>query len=61
MPKLTKEQLIKIHKELHNSLDKLLACYIQKQTSSKNLTNTSLIEFLEWSHKQTIDPSCFEN
>jgi uncharacterized protein YnzC (UPF0291/DUF896 family) len=54
----TKEELITIHTELHRSLDKLLACYID--STKKHLTNTTLMEFLQWSHEQTKNPSCFK-
>jgi len=53
-----KGDFIKIHKDLHKSLDQLLACWIKADIG--NLTNTSLMEFLEWSSKQTKNPSCFE-
>lgn len=57
MPK-TKEELIEIHKELHTSLDKLLACYITE--TGHTLSSTNLLQFIEWSHKQTINPSCYK-
>lgn len=53
-----KEQLITIHKELHVSLDKLVACYIEN--TEKRLSDTSLMEFMEWSFEQTKNPSCFK-
>lgn len=56
--KKTKSQLIEIHKALHGSLDRLLACYIS--TTKKGLADTNLLELIEWSHEQTKDPSCYE-
>ena len=58
MTKQTKKQLIKIHLELHQKLDQLAACYIQ--TTKKTLTKTSLMDFIKWSYKQTINPSCYK-
>lgn len=55
---MSKEELIKIHLELHKSFDKLLACYIS--TQKKGLKETNLLEFMEWSYKQTINPSCLQ-
>ena len=54
----TKKELIKIHKELHNSLDKLSACYIKE--TEKRLSYTSVMELIEWSFEQTKNPSCFK-
>jgi len=54
-----KEALIALHKELHTSLDKLSACYIS--TNEKNLSDTSVMELIEWSYQQTKNPSCFSN
>ena len=51
---MTKEEHIKIHKELHESLDKLLADFIT--CTSNHLSSASIMELVEWSHKQTIDP-----
>ena len=55
---MTKEELIKIHRELHVSLDKLVACYITG--TEKGLVETSVMELIKWSHKQTQNPSCFK-
>ena len=56
----TKEELIKIHKELHESLDKLLACWILCGNGNRLPSQASLMEILTWSHKQTIEPECFD-
>lgn len=55
--KKTKKELIKIHKELHQSLDILISCYIQNQ--QKLLIETNLVDFMTWSHKQTLNPKCY--
>jgi len=51
---MIKKNHIERHKELHRSLDELLADFIDhtKRFPSK----TTVIEFMEWSFKQTIDP-----
>ncbi len=55
---MTKEEVIERHKELHNSLDELIACFI---TETENLpSETTLMEFMEWSHSMTKDPTCVE-
>jgi len=46
---------IERHKELHKHLDELIADYIG--CTKKNLTDTTLMEFMEWSYKQTLKPS----
>lgn len=50
---MTKVEHIAIHKELHRKFDQLLADYIS--CTSKGLTST-LMEFMEWSYKQTTNP-----
>ena len=49
------EEHIQQHKDLHTSLDELLADFIGH--TERNLSNTTLMEFLEWSHSQTVNPS----
>ena len=39
------------HKELHEALDELVACWIKK--SDGRLSQTTLLEFMEWSYEQT--------
>ncbi len=56
--KNTRAELIEIHKALHGALDRLLACYIEN--TRKGLTETNLMQFIEWSHAQTEDPSCYK-
>jgi len=55
----TREELIQIHKDLHNSLDILIADFISQTRNT--LTDTSLMELIEWSHQQTINPSCYKS
>ena len=45
----------KIHEELHKSLDMLMADYIT-YNSDKRFSNTTVMELMLWSHKQTICP-----
>ena len=45
---------IKRHKELHQALDELLADFINH--TEKLPSRTTLVEFMEWSHSQTINP-----
>ena len=45
------------HVELHRDLDELVACYFTQNTQ-KLASETTLMEFMTWSHKMTINPSC---
>ena len=54
--KLTHEEAIEQHKGLHKSLDQLTACYLY--TTQKSLDSTSVMDLMEWSYQQTINPSC---
>ena len=56
--KRTKEETKELHIQFHRSLDQLIACYIDE--TEKTLTDTNLVEFIEWSYKQTLNPSCFK-
>jgi len=44
------------HKVLHAALDELLACYITE--TNGGLSDTTVMEFMEWSYKMTQDPTC---
>ena len=57
--KLSREDHIKRHKELHKSLDELVADFIDhtKQMPSQ----ITLMEFMNWSCDQTISPTEREN
>ena len=41
------------HKELHSSLDELMADFISH--THRLLSETSALEFLEWSYQQTVE------
>jgi hypothetical protein len=43
------------HVALHASLDELAADYLT-HNRDKRLGDTSVLQLLEWSHRQTIDP-----
>jgi len=51
---MEREKHIKRHKELHESLDELLADFITH--TGKRPSQTSIFELLQWSHKQTEEP-----
>jgi hypothetical protein len=52
---MTKEEHRKRHIELHNALDELIADFI---THTDILpSKTTLTELMEWSNRQTIDPT----
>ena len=53
---MTPHELKERHVKLHRSFDELLACfYIETGDLAKE---TTLMEFMEWSHKMTINPTC---
>ena len=43
------------HKELHKMLDELIADYIRH--NDKRLSETNIIELMQWSYQQTLNPS----
>jgi len=47
---------IKRHKGLHEALDELIADWII-HNKNKDLSKTTIIELMEWSAKQTKNPS----
>jgi len=49
------EQHKKRHEELHKCLDELVADFILH--SEKRPSETSVMELMQWSHNQTINPS----
>lgn len=55
---MTEEEHKKIHVELHDSLDKLVADMVRE--TDKTLSGTTVMELIEWSHKQTIKPTVEE-
>jgi len=53
--KMTKETHIEKHKELHRSLDELMGDFFG--CTKKFASQTTLMEFLEWSFAQTENPT----
>jgi len=54
---ISKEKHIERHKKLHMYLDELVADYIACQPlDGKSLTDTTLMEFLQWSANQLSSP-----
>ena len=51
---MNKKEHIARHIMLHKKFDELLADFIRH--TDKLPSKTNLMEFLEWSHQQTIDP-----
>jgi len=51
---MTKKEHIKIHKELHKNLDKLVADFVYH--TAKRLSNTTILELIQWSFEQTKNP-----
>jgi hypothetical protein len=43
------------HQKLHRNFDELLADFIRH--TQRLLSKTTVLEFLEWSHQQTINPT----
>jgi hypothetical protein len=42
--------------ELHKSLDELIACFFTE--TEKLPSKTTLMEFMNWSHEMTKNPTC---
>jgi len=55
MSEMTNEEHIERHKELHQALDELLADFIQHTSALPS--KTTVLELMQWSHAQTIDPT----
>ena len=51
---MTKDEHIKIHKELHKNLDILIADYVT--CTGKSLSSSSILDLIYWSYNQTINP-----
>ena len=43
------------HKDLHASLDELIAEFLKGMEYTRPLKEVTLLELLEWSYKQTVD------
>lgn len=56
---MTNEEHIKRHKELHKSLDELVADYIDHTDST--LSETNLMDFVQWSARETENPTEVDN
>ncbi len=63
--RISRRDHIKRHKELHHKLDELVADFLDHNngvgTLSKLPSNTKISELIEWSYKQTTDPSEKQN
>jgi len=46
------------HKELHQSLDELFACYIIEHPDQTQFLKMELGDFLEWSANMTLEATC---
>ncbi|KKN76723.1 hypothetical protein LCGC14_0366940 [marine sediment metagenome] len=56
MARHDKKDMTKRHVKLHRNLDELIACfYIETGLLAGT---TTLMEFMEWSHKMTVKPTC---
>jgi len=55
---MEKEPHIQRHKELHRALDELAADFITH--TGKLPSQSTIIELMQWSHKQTTDPDVKE-
>jgi hypothetical protein len=44
------------HVELHQALDELAADWVVHQPRGKVFSNSSIMELIQWSHVQTIEP-----
>ena len=53
---MTKKEHLERHQELHKKLDELVADFTNHNVD-KQLNNTSVMELIEWSHQETINPT----
>lgn len=53
--KMTREEHIEAHKELHRNLDMLVADLIKH--TDKLPSTTSVFDLMKWAYEQTIDPT----
>ena len=56
MAKHDKKDMKKRHLKLHRAFDELLACFYQQ--TNRMAGTTTVIEFLQWSHKMCENPTC---
>lgn len=52
------EERRKRHLKLHQSLDELLSCFLIE--TERLSSETTLMEFMKWSHQMTEDPTCVQ-
>lgn len=52
---MTREEHIAVHKELHDSLDRLVSDYIRH--TENNLSGTSVLDLIAWSAGQARNPT----
>lgn len=55
---MTHEEHIKRHCKLHDAMDELTADFITQ--TGKRPSETTIMELLEWSYKQTTNPTSLE-
>ena len=55
---MTPHEIKERHVKLHHHFDELLACFYIE--TAKLAKETTLMEFMEWSHAMTIKPTCGE-
>lgn len=56
---MTDEEHKQRHVELHKALDELAADWMDHQSASNGrlFSNTTIMELMEWSHLQTLNPT----
>ena len=55
--KLTYEEHLKKHEELHKSLDELVADFIYHHRDVTDVTGWSIAELMTWSLEQSVNPT----
>lgn len=58
MEPLTLQEIRDLHNELHQSLDKLIACFVSQ--TERHLTETTVMELMEWSYTMLVNPTCYK-
>ncbi len=54
---MTRGEHIERHKEMHHSLDELLADFLTETRCAELPSETPMMRLLEWSYEQTKNPS----
>lgn len=52
---MTRDEHIALHRQLHDSLDRLLADFLD-HNRGRVPSNTTVTDLMTWSHQQTIEP-----